>query len=279
MDRSAHGARHRDPRRVGQPVCSQGATASREWLAHPKRARGHLHFTPTSSSWLNLVEGWFKLLTERRRRRGTFNSVGQLIDAVDLWVEHWNDDPHPFIWKKPAQEILADVKRGRATLTHQINSAAPRGTRRPSRAGLVVASSPRIGARTRKMKPGETPCSRPLDSFRQRVERLPTERAWCDRPPAMASLACLGSRQQRRRRCPRPTPCHPAAGSPVPPVRGSPKEPAPRSPARCSHTSRPQRGDGADRPVSRAVIVTPRPSRVQTNPWTGASLASSPGSW
>src|SRR5215204_146367 len=94
-----------------------------QWLAHPKRARWHLHFTPTSSSWLNLVEGWFKLLTERRLRRGTFNSVGQLVDAIELWVEHWNDDPHAFIWKKPAEEILTKVKRGRSTLTHQINSA------------------------------------------------------------------------------------------------------------------------------------------------------------
>ena len=94
-----------------------------EWLAHPKRARWHLHFTPTSSSWLNLVEGWFKLLTQRRLRRGTFNSVDQLIDAIELWVDHWNDDPKPFIWKKPADEILAKVQRGRAALTHQTNSA------------------------------------------------------------------------------------------------------------------------------------------------------------
>jgi transposase/transposase-like protein len=94
-----------------------------EWLAHPKRARWHLHFTPTSSSWLNLVEGWFKLLTERRLRRGTFNSVGQLVDAIELWVDHWNDDPKPFIWKKPAEEILAKVRRGRAALATQIKSA------------------------------------------------------------------------------------------------------------------------------------------------------------
>jgi transposase len=94
-----------------------------EWLAHPKRARWHLHFTPTSSSWLNLVEGWFNLLTERRLRRGTFNSVSQLIEAIDTWVEHWNDDPKPFIWRKPAEEILAKVRRGRAALTHQTNSA------------------------------------------------------------------------------------------------------------------------------------------------------------
>jgi len=94
-----------------------------EWLAHPKRARWHLHFTPTSSSWLNLVEGWFKLLTERRLRRGTFHSVDELVDAIELWAEHWNDDPKPFIWKKQPEEILAKIQRGRATLTRQIKSA------------------------------------------------------------------------------------------------------------------------------------------------------------
>jgi transposase len=94
-----------------------------EWLAHPKRARWHLHFTPTSSSWLNLVEGWFNLLTERRLRRGTFHSVDQLVDAIELWVDHWNNDPKPFIWKKPAEEILAKVRRGRAALATQTKSA------------------------------------------------------------------------------------------------------------------------------------------------------------
>jgi transposase len=92
------------------------------WLDHPKRARWHLHFTPTSSSWLNLVEGWFKQLTERRLRRGVFTSVGELIEAIELWAEHWNDDPQPFVWHKPATEIIEKVKRGRATL-HQVKSA------------------------------------------------------------------------------------------------------------------------------------------------------------
>jgi transposase len=94
-----------------------------EWLAHPKRARGHLHFTPTSSSWLNLVEGWFNLLTERRLRRGTFSSVGVLVEGIETWAEHWNDDPQPFVWTKPAKEIIAKVKRGRASLTHATKSA------------------------------------------------------------------------------------------------------------------------------------------------------------
>jgi transposase len=92
-----------------------------EWLAHPRRARWHLHFTPTSSSWLNLVERWFKELTDKRLRRGVFTSVADLIEAIAMWVEHWNDDPKPFIWHKAAQEIIEKVKRGRAAL-HQIKS-------------------------------------------------------------------------------------------------------------------------------------------------------------
>ena len=93
-----------------------------EWLADPKRARWHLHFTPTSSSWVNLVERWFKELTERRLRRGVFTSVSNLIEAIELWAEHWNDGPKPFVWHKPAEEIIAKVRRGRAALT-QIKSA------------------------------------------------------------------------------------------------------------------------------------------------------------
>jgi transposase len=87
-----------------------------KWLEHPKRKRWHLHFTPTSSSWLNLVEGWFSVLTERRLKRGVFNSLDDLITAIELWAEHWNDDPTPFVWKKTADEIVAKVRRGRAAL-------------------------------------------------------------------------------------------------------------------------------------------------------------------
>jgi transposase len=94
-----------------------------EWLAHPRRARWHLHYTPTSSSWLNLVEGWFAQLTNRRLRNGSFNSVAALEDAIDVWTSHWNDNPQPFVWTKPAGEIITKVRRGRATLTHQIKSA------------------------------------------------------------------------------------------------------------------------------------------------------------
>ncbi len=88
------------------------------WLAHPRRQRWHLHFTPTSSSWLNLVERWFKELTDKRLRRGAFTSVPDLTEAITAWVRHWNDDPNPFVWHKTADEIIQKVQRGRAALHH-----------------------------------------------------------------------------------------------------------------------------------------------------------------
>ena len=92
------------------------------WLADPKRARWHLHFTPTSSSWLNLVESWFSTLTDKRLKRGVFTSVEHLKAEIKAWVDHWNEDPKPFVWKKTADEIIAKVKRGRAALA-SANSA------------------------------------------------------------------------------------------------------------------------------------------------------------
>ena len=83
--------------------------------------RWHLHFTPTSSSGLNLIERWFKELTDKRLRRGRFTSVAELTEAITTWAEHWNTDPKPFIWKATAQDIIAKVQRGRDTL-HQIKS-------------------------------------------------------------------------------------------------------------------------------------------------------------
>jgi transposase len=94
-----------------------------DWLAKPRQARWHLHFTPTSSSWLNLVERWFKELTDKQLRRSSFTSVDHLIDTIDEWAEHWNDHPRPFMWHKTAEEIITKVRRGRATLTHVTKSA------------------------------------------------------------------------------------------------------------------------------------------------------------
>lgn len=96
----------------------------RDWLAKPKQKdRWHLHFTPTSSSWLNLVESWFAQLTNKRLRTGSFNSVDALTDAIDHWVAFYNDNPQPFTWTKTANEIIDKVKRGRAALTHHTKSA------------------------------------------------------------------------------------------------------------------------------------------------------------
>jgi transposase len=75
-----------------------------QWLSrHP---RFHLHFTPTSSSWLNQVEGWFSLLSRRAIRRGVFRSVGQLIEAIQHFIAAWNNKRHPFVWVKTADQIL-----------------------------------------------------------------------------------------------------------------------------------------------------------------------------
>ncbi|MCH7667598.1 MAG: IS630 family transposase [Acidobacteria bacterium] len=94
-----------------------------DWLARPRQTRWHLHFTPTSSSWLNLVECWFSLLTTWRLKRGVLTSVDALTEAIGLWTQHWNNNPQPFIWKKTADDIITKVKRGRATLTAVTNSA------------------------------------------------------------------------------------------------------------------------------------------------------------
>lgn len=93
----------------------------KKWLAHRNRRRWHLHFTPTSSSWVNLIERWFKELTDKRLRRGAFTSVADLTTAITTWAEHWNKDPKPFVWKANANDIITKVRRGRAAL-NQINS-------------------------------------------------------------------------------------------------------------------------------------------------------------
>jgi transposase len=78
-----------------------------EWLA--KHPRFHMHFIPTSSSWLNAIEGFFAKLTEQQLRRGIFRSVLELIQAINAYLEHSNENPKPFIWKKSADEILTKL--------------------------------------------------------------------------------------------------------------------------------------------------------------------------
>ena len=81
----------------------------RDWLT--KRPRFHVHFTPTSASWLNLVERWFALLTERQLRRGVHRSTKELKAAINDFIQHHNRDPKPFIWHKTADQILDSVAR------------------------------------------------------------------------------------------------------------------------------------------------------------------------
>ena len=81
--------------------------AIHQWLLmHP---RFHLHFTPTSSSWLNLVERWFAELTSRKLRRSAHRSVTELETDIRKWISEWNKDPRPFVWTKSADEILETV--------------------------------------------------------------------------------------------------------------------------------------------------------------------------
>ena len=89
------------------------------WLAeHP---RFHLHFTPTSSSWLNLVERWLRELTDKAIRRGVFRSVPDLIAAIEEYLRVHNEDPKPFVWTATAESILEKVRRGRVTLENTEN--------------------------------------------------------------------------------------------------------------------------------------------------------------
>jgi transposase len=86
----------------------------RSWMKrHP---RFHIHFTPTSSSWLNLVERWFRDLTEKRLRRGSFSSVSTLVDAINAFLENHNQNPQVFVWSAPVERILAKIAKCKEAL-------------------------------------------------------------------------------------------------------------------------------------------------------------------
>jgi transposase len=94
-------------------ICDNSSThktpAIRRWLvAHP---RVQLHFTPTYSSWLNLVERWFAELTTKWLRRGSHRSVPELTASIQSWIDTWNQDPKPFVWTKTADQILNKITR------------------------------------------------------------------------------------------------------------------------------------------------------------------------
>jgi len=86
------------------------------WLA--KHPRFHMHFIPTSSSWLNLVERWFREITDKRIRRDSFASVRQLIEAIMGYIEHHNLHPKTFVWTAKIKDILAKITRARTVLNN-----------------------------------------------------------------------------------------------------------------------------------------------------------------
>jgi len=103
-------------------VCDNYGThktaAINTWLA--KHPRFHMHFTPTSSSWINQVERWFGFITDELIRRGSHTSVQALEADIGAYAKGWNEDPRPFIWTKPAEQILESIGR----LLTRISSAA-----------------------------------------------------------------------------------------------------------------------------------------------------------
>lgn len=90
------------------------------WLA--KHPRFHFHFTPTSASWLNKVERWFRDLTDKNLRRGIFRSVPELIDSIGDYIDANNDNPKPYVWTATAESILDKVARARASLNEQVKT-------------------------------------------------------------------------------------------------------------------------------------------------------------
>lgn len=89
----------------------------KKWLARHRRF--HLHFTPTSSSWLNLIERWFGEITRKRIRRGSFRSVKELIEAIQEYIRQNNLAPKPFVWTKRVDQILEKVNRCKAAAVTQ----------------------------------------------------------------------------------------------------------------------------------------------------------------
>ena len=87
----------------------------RDWLAANPRV--HVHFTPTSASWMNLVEVWFGIIERQAIHRGTFGSVKDLTGAIRAFIDGWNDRAHPFVWTKPADQILAKANRQKTSTT------------------------------------------------------------------------------------------------------------------------------------------------------------------
>ncbi len=145
-------------------VCDNYGThktpAVQTWLAaHP---RFHVHFTPTSACWLNQVERWFALITDKLIRRGVHTSVTALEKDILAWVDIWNEDPKPFVWIKTAEEILESLElllrriKARNTRRRRAGSSAATAdaTAGWSRSGARCPMSPPLSPRRRRAPAG-----------------------------------------------------------------------------------------------------------------------------
>ena len=131
------------PRRPGQLPHPQTQAEIAGWLASPRSA----HFTPTYSSWLNLIEVFFGIITRQAIRRGSFDSVKDLVTAISRFIDGWNDRCHPFTWTKTADEILPHATRKRnsdaaADLVSSRLRAPPGGSTSRRRASSRVRRRP-----------------------------------------------------------------------------------------------------------------------------------------
>ena len=100
---------------------THGTAEVKEWLA--KNPRVHFHYTPTSASWLNQVEGFFGILGKQSLGVAHFPSKVALREHIDAYIAHWNDDPTPFIWTKPAASIIRSRKRMLDRISHAVHTA------------------------------------------------------------------------------------------------------------------------------------------------------------
>jgi transposase len=105
---------HLDLHLIADNYATHKTPAVKRWFK--RHARFHIHFTPTSGSWLNLVERLFAEITRQRIRRGTFTSVPELKAAIEDWIEHRNNNPKPFTWTKSSSKIVASYRRARKKL-------------------------------------------------------------------------------------------------------------------------------------------------------------------
>lgn len=94
--------------------CTHKHEKVKNWLKINKRMQ--LHFTPTSSSWLNLVERFFGIITAKQIRRGVFSYVKELEEKIMMFIQKHNENPKPFVWTKTAKDILEKVQRAKNTL-------------------------------------------------------------------------------------------------------------------------------------------------------------------